>query len=216
MKNQISSLANTGFERETTKDSPLFNDMLTIYRESITYAERKSESSIAAMTSNQDYYIELAICENVVVGFTIVYKFKPLNFSLLEYMAVDEDHRGREIGTRLLENVIRRLDASETLLLEVDAITDDGSGSVSRKRQAFYRRARCKVIDQLDYIMPLDMQLDKPKMVLMIYQTEKASLHREDLKLWLSNIYHEIYGKSLTDQRIERMLSNLGEDPSIV
>src|SRR5690606_504110 len=94
-----------------------------------------------------------------LVAFAALFVAAAGGFALLEYLAVDAPWRGRGLGRALLDRalaLVRRAAPDLPVLLEVDSADEAAADRPLRlARAAFYRRAGCRRVVGLDYLLPI-------------------------------------------------------------
>lgn len=219
MKESLSGLGH--LVRLTANDRSRFFDLCALYREAIPANERKPEGELQSLLSRKEYRVFLWEEDRRILGFAILYRSTENPCALLEYMAVDRRFRGAGIGSRILAElwspeVLGR--ETDICLVEVDAPGERHADSeIRRRRQDFYRRNGCYLIQDLSYILPLPFQGDPPDMQLMSFLRDKAvPVPRDTLRVWLRDIYVHVYGCRSDDPRIIQMMERLPGDPVFV
>jgi hypothetical protein len=210
-------VSNLAIELLSVSDAKLFSEVYEIYCEAIPSSERKSFEQLRRMQQASNYKIFIARNSADILGFTILYILEQSRLVLLEYMAVSQLHRGKGIGGQLFQYSMNQvLDASEagTLLIEVDSdrpSCPEPDREGRQRRVDFYRRLGCQRIEGLSYILPLETDTKPPEMDLLVFMRRRCALSREQLRLWLSDIYEKVYGMRRDDPRIQHMLTGVAE-----
>jgi len=150
-----------------------FDGFYAIYSSSFPLCEQKSRDALLAMQHASFYTIYLALNDEKIVGFCIMYHPKNDNFFLLEYMAIDAHQRGIGLGSTLLKNSINQLFKTHgirALLIEIDSPEKASSEqAICEKRELFYRHIGALKIDPFDYILPLQTHEVAPPMELLVF-----------------------------------------------
>lgn len=201
-------------------DESLFNAFFDIYENALPQREQKFKKEIKGMCCSPEYSILLAMKDNIVIGFSIVFIPKDESFCLLEYMAIDQSYRnlgyGKELFIQSHSNISKK-SHNIPMLIEIDSVRENSSDQVFRiKRQQFYRRLGCLCIKNLDYILALPGIGQPPQMDLFIYKPKNLKpLKKLELLHWLKIIYQQVYHCSPEDKRIYQMLENVS-DPVVL
>lgn len=200
--------------RVRTAGEIAFDGLLRVYTAAHPASERKSADALRQMIERPEYLF-LAVTEaEVVVGFAIAIALADCDGVLIEYMAVDAEHRGRGIGKLLFRAIAGWPEALDRFLLaEVDsaaAALSQGDDRVRRKN--FYRRLGCRQIEGLVYVMPPVTSAVPPPMDVLVYRRElPACVEKEHVRRWLEAIYAQVYGVAAGDPRIDAMLDGLAD-----
>jgi GNAT superfamily N-acetyltransferase len=204
------STAGAAISRVTRADSAEFDALVAIYQASIEHNEQKPADALARAVENPRYRFLIARRRDAVTGFAISYAPAPEDIWLLEYMAVAATQRSSGVGAALLNATmdLYRTAGRSIGVLEVDAICgDDGQRAQKARRLAFYRRNGCRVIDGLDYILPLP---GAPPMHLLVHAPAAiGSIAKARLLDWITAIYREVYARPVDDPRPARMIAPL-------
>lgn len=194
-----------------------FRELFAIYQAALPQSERKSEPALRAMLERPDYRFRIATLDRAVVGFSIVVGFSQAPASLLEYMAVAENCRGKGIGEQLFRNAASGADPGY-LLMEIEAEAPGAPDADDRiRRRRFYKRLGCRQVKGLAYRMPPVTEQTPPAMGLFVARNPlSATVDRALLQLWLECLYTQVYGKSREDPRIGEMLSGLPQNIELI
>jgi len=202
------------FEHLRSKDSPNFEAFYRIYSESLPLREQKPRVEIEALVGRPDYSVLLLNDDGHPIGFSVMFVSEARRFALLEYMAVHRNHRGLGYGTRLFRHAFETLAASIGPIdgvIEIDSVREACDDLEIRKRRLrFYAGLGCRLIDRLDYILPLPGKGAPPKMDLMLYACKDVSvISKQRLEALLTTIYQGVYHCPPDDARIDAMLAGL-------
>jgi GNAT superfamily N-acetyltransferase len=210
-------------------DDPRFAQLLAIYTEAHPASERKPVEQLAAMIARPEYLFLVAFSGaeqqdisdriDAVVGFAIALCLPNTDACLLEYMAIEHDHRNRGIGQLLFREVLARPEiAGRFLLAEVDSDKLPCPDRAERtRRKAFYHRLGCGEIAGLSYLMPPVSTATPPPMDILVHHPDSPEyLSKNLLKAWLTACYTEVYGMAAGDPRIAAMLCELPESCALL
>jgi GNAT superfamily N-acetyltransferase len=189
-------------------DDPLaFARVGRIYECAFPESERKPTADVLALSGRPDYRVDVARLGEAVAGFAVWFLPPDEPFALLEYLAVDERHRGRGLGAALVRN---GTGVGRTVIAEVDA--EDAACPERARRVAFYRRLGFGRVAGLAYLLPLRTAGLPPAMGLMVWRPDGAPpLRRAVLARWLGVIYERVYGQAAGDPRVEGMVRGVGD-----
>lgn len=203
--------------RLQSADDPRFAALLAIYAEAIPASEQKRPDELRAMLADPRYRVLVILAEAATAGFAVAFLAPAGDWWLLEYLAIDARFRSRGLGSRLLAEVAAAIAdeaAGAVGLLEVERPLDrvEGADQQAARRIAFYARRGARLIDCLDYILPLDHHGTPPPMQLMLLgRPQSVDIARRELAAWLTAVYWEVYGRAAADPRLARMLVPLPE-----
>lgn len=180
-----------------------------IYEEALPEAERKAAADIAALGARPDYAFELLRLDGEVAGFLIVYLSQAHPMSLLEYAAVDASRRNAGLGGLLLQRALGLSDG-RAMLVEVDSDREAQAAdrALRSRRKRFYLRHGCRQVPGVHYVMPTVGKDAPPPMDLLVATPDEA-VSPATLRLWLSDIYANVYARPQDDPAIDRMIAPL-------
>ncbi|OOZ39146.1 hypothetical protein BOW53_12655 [Solemya pervernicosa gill symbiont] len=186
-----------------------WNACMTIYRATFPAWEREPEAVIADRLNEGSYQLMAGLLSGRVVGFYIQ-ELNPLNaYVMFNYLAVDESQRNGGIGTLLCRDAMarfKRLSGFSWLLVEAE------------ERQAiFYGRLGFHKL-AFDYFAPRYDDSESVPMHLMVLPQEKRpkSIPAKELADIIRHLFHNGYLLDHDDPRVERQLSRLADDVSLV
>ena len=206
-------------KRIETRTELEFGALLRIYAESIPPSERKSAEQLAAMVAQPEYSFLAAVESETVVGFSITASLRGTDATLLEYMAVSPEKRGRGIGAWLFRVTIAQPQlAGKFLLVEVDSDRTNSPNNVERiRRKAFYRSLGTKELDGLRYCMPRVSSATPPPMELLVCREQLPEfIEKSSVRSWLQSCYVQVYGMPADSPQIEAMLESLPEHVPLI
>jgi GNAT superfamily N-acetyltransferase len=217
----MSSDQQVTFQLLTTADDRAFEDFYRIYAESVEAREQKPRKQIAAMAARRDYEILLAKRAGRVIGGSVLFLPAGEPFCLLEYMAVQAEHRSTGVGAALFRRSLeaaRSVQGESPVLLEVDSDRSPSPDqAIRQRRQRFYRRLGCTRVAGLSYLLPLPAAGPPPEMDLLIHlPSAMPSLPKASLERWLGVVYERVYGCPADDPRIGRMLAPVADPVGLV
>lgn len=166
------------------------------------------------MLRQPGYRFLLGQRQNEVVGLAILFCSLTAPISLLEYLAVHPDARGRGIGRWLFEQATATVNtARRPLLIEAESDRAATPGQAERRsRKHFYRSLGTREIAGLRYLMPSVATAPPPPMELMLHaRPQPSAVPRSALQQWLQVLYTEVYDQSPEDPRLQQMLEPLPE-----
>ena len=195
-------------------EHPAFPQLLTLYQHAFPAAERKPPALLREMISSTSYRFWIAQRGQQLLAFAILMDTAACEVTLLEYLAVHPDLRGRGIGRHLLQSLLPSLQALQRVLL-IEAESELGSpaeASLRTRRKQFYRSFGAREIAGLRYLMPTVSTGTPPPMNLLACTFDATlTLPKPRLRSWLTSLYVEVYQQSQTDPRLVDMLADLPE-----
>lgn len=188
--------------------------VFNLYSEGIEKTEQRPEADFRALIQRPDYRFVVAMEEDAIIGFAVVWAPEGGDFWLFEYVVVIERARGNKVGSHLLMASRQLVGVERTVLVEVDAFTGE---EVQAKRLQYYKRLGFRIIDGLDYLLPLEAFGRPPQMwLLAMVHPDVPAVPIVILEEWLRRIYAEAYGKGLDDPRLAYMIDPLPDDVPLI
>jgi uncharacterized membrane protein YheB (UPF0754 family) len=145
------------------------------------------------------------------VGIGFLFDLLGSDFLLLDYLAVKENHRGKQIGEQLLEflkSYSKR--HNKHLLMEVDD-PEFGEDKTSKlKRIAFYQKNGALWLKDIKYILPaLDGTNATEQILMLVPENSESEFSGEEIKALVKLLYAELYGISGEDSDIHLILQSV-------
>ena len=192
---------------------------IRIYSGSFPPVETKPVDRVIQMLKNDDnYHLYVALENNFVVGFSLLYTFEFLGIGLLDYMAVVPQFQNQGLGTMIFRHTLAELQSQiknlTGLLLEIqkeDAI--DSIESIKRKnRIRFYAKLGVKVLADVHYLIPPQHGDEPEETYLMMVPLKKIeSLSHDSVIRYIDAIYKQVYQYTNNDllAKINQFLPNV-------
>lgn len=176
-------------------NSEEFDRIMVIYRSSFPENERLPEAKLAEKIANQEFQLFVSYEESKVSFMAILCPLKETKFTLLGYVAVAENLRGKGIGEDFLKYLEKDLKQKEEfLLLEVENPVLGDNREIKQRRLNFYRRLGAKILDNVRFLLPNLWNQTPPEMVLMIYPSyHKNYVKGELIKDLINRVYEQFY-----------------------
>lgn len=195
-------------------DAAGLDRVYALYSAEIARTEQRPEAEFRALILRPDYRFVVAMEEEAILGFAVVWAPEGADFWLFEYAAVVPEVRGKKIGSHLLMASRQLVGIERTVLVEVDAFTGE---EVQAKRLQYYKRLGFRIIDGLDYLLPLDAFGRPPQMwLLAMVHPDVPAVPIVILEDWVRRIYSGAYGKGLDDPRLARMIDPLPDEVPLI
>ena len=186
-------------------------EVFKIYEASFPANERQTlETLKIRLKENKEVFFAAKISHEVV-GIGFLFDLLGSDFLLLDYLAVKENHRGKQIGERLFEflkSYSRR--QNKHLLMEVDD-PEFGEDKTSKlKRTAFYQKNGALWLKDIKYILPaLDGSEHTEQILLLVPQNPKSEFSGEEIKALVKLLYSELYGISGKNSNLNLILESV-------
>ena len=189
------------FREITYHDNELLRQSMDIYLNYFPPQEiRPLEKTISMIQKDDNYRIIVAIQNEKVIGFSLLYLFTSLKFGILDYMAIINKFQGKGIGGEFFKFTFKifssRIPDGIGLLLEIqkDKMQDKNENEIRKRRIKFYKNLGCKFINGINYLLPSQIGGSPEEMYLMIKPIKNInSLSRNDVSKFVNTIYSKIY-----------------------
>lgn len=185
------------FTQITDVNSADFKSAMDIYSDSFPENERHPIDVITnrvALGLNQIY---VGRREGETVFMALLWPLKNSQFILLDYMATDAAHRGKNIGSHFLKFMQEKLQSTNHyFILEVENPASGDNQEDRQKRVSFYKRNGAKELKGVRYVLPPLQGDDPTDMILMIFPFyEDGKIEAQLVKNLITQIYRELYGR---------------------
>ena len=124
------------FERLTSKDHPLYEKALELYRISFPAHEQREASSQADILSDEQYHFTLVYHDDAFAGLILFWETQ--KFIYVEHFCILPQMRNQKLGQTALQLLSQR---QKAVILEIDPPDDE----ISQRRKRFYER--CGFLD---------------------------------------------------------------------
>jgi hypothetical protein len=142
----------------------------------------------------------------------LLYIFEHLKMALLDYMAVIPYFQRRGIGGKLFEFTNNELNHflpdNIGMLLEVqkENVSDSDELLRRKKRIQFYFRLGVKVLKDVNYLLPIQVDGDIEEMYLMIKPSKNITwISKKSIADFIASVYTDVY--DVYDYRRDDLLS---------
>ncbi len=191
----------------------LFETAMDIYMYSFPANERQAIETIR-MRLDKGLYILYTACENdEVLAMLLLYPLEDTEFIIIDYLAVNKDHRKKGIGAWLIVEVLNVVQVEyrgKYLILESED-PDFGNNKTERAdRVAFYKKLGARTLQGVNYILP-PLSGDEPtQMILMILPGYNGdSLPRATIQNLVMEMYRQLYGRGPDDVLLRSVIAHI-------
>jgi GNAT superfamily N-acetyltransferase len=186
-------------------------EVFKIYEASFPANERQTLKTLKIRLKENKEVFFAAKISHEVVGIGFLFDLPGSDFLLLDYLAVKENHRGKQIGEQLFEflkSYSKR--HNKHLLMEVDD-PEFGEDKTSKlKRIAFYQKNGALWLKDIKYILPaLDGSEHTEQILLLVPQNPKSEFSGEEIKALVKLLYSELYGISEKNSNLNLILESV-------
>jgi GNAT superfamily N-acetyltransferase len=152
------------------------------------------------LKNNSRYHLYVAVKDSSMIGISLLYIFEDLKMALLDYMAIIPNFQRRGVGGKLFEftnNELNRLLPDNIgMLLEVSKVdVSDPYERLRRKRRIqFYSRLGVKVLKDVNYLLPIQVDGNFEEMYLMIKLSKNISrISKKNIVNFINSVYTDVY-----------------------
>jgi predicted N-acetyltransferase YhbS len=189
-----------------------------IYQNSFPSNERQTLETLKIRLKEKKEVLFAAKINNEVVGMGFLFDLLGSDFLLLDYLAVKENHRGKQIGERLFEFLKTYSKTQKKhLLMEVDD-PDFGDYKHSKlKRIEFYQKYGALWLKDVKYVLPaLDGTNPTEQILMLVPENSKSEFSGEEIKDLINLLYAELYGISEKDTNLDHIITSINERVAVV
>ncbi|MGA7368189.1 MAG: GNAT family N-acetyltransferase [Nitrososphaeraceae archaeon] len=155
---------------------------------------------IDTLRNDSRYHLHAAVEDSTMIGVSLLYIFEHSKMALLDYMAVKLNFQRRGIGRMLFEftnNELNRFIPDNIgMLLEVpkENVSDPDERLRRKKRIQFYSGLGVKVLKDVNYLLPLQIDGDVEEMYLMIkLSKDMAWISKKSIADFIDSVYTDVY-----------------------
>ena len=200
-------------EKITIDQKETLEEVFKIYETSFPANERQTLETLKIRLKEKKEVLFTAKIKNEVVGIGFLFDLLGSDFLLLDYLAVKENHRGKQIGERLFE-FLKQYSKSQNkhLLMEVDD-PEYGEDKPSRiKRIAFYQKNGALWLKDVKYILPaLDGTSITEQILMTVPNGLKNEFSGEEIQRLVKVLYSELYGIKGEDKNLSKIMESINE-----
>lgn len=189
--------------------SPNLQQALLLYQHAFPANERHSFEVISHRIASHQSVLHVGTIDEKMVCMALTWEFALIPFLLLDYLAVDVEFRGKNIGTLLFHHIAQYTrPKAKWLVLEVEKPGIGSNADEQERRIRFYLKNGAFILQHVPYILPA-LDGSKPtNMILMTvpFTTDQNWLTREEVSQLIYCLYGELYGRSEDDALLKSFI----------
>lgn len=194
------------------------DEIFKIYDASFPANERQTLETLKIRLKEDKEVLFAAKINNEVVGIGFLFDILGSDFLLLDYLAVKENHRGKQIGEkffRFLKDYANQ--KHKHLLMEVDD-PDFGEDKLSKlKRIAFYHKNGAFWLKDVKYILPaLDGTNSTEQILMIVPYNSKSEFSGTEIKALVKLLYSELYEIQGDDKNLSKINESVSEKVEVL
>ncbi len=193
------------------------DEVFKIYETSFPANERQTVETLKIRLKEDKEVLFAAKINNEVVGIGFLFDLHGSDFLLLDYLAVKENHRGKQIGERLFE-FLKSYSKSRNkhFLMEVDDPEYGENRPSKLKRVAFYQKNGALWLKNVKYILPaLDKTLPTEQILMVVPKNAENEFSGQEIHRLVKVLYSELYGIGESDDKLLKIISSITEKVQI-
>ena len=193
--------------------SPFFEGAMAIYQEAFPSNERQPLSKIIERVDSRKSQLYVGILNNEVIAMALLWDFNNSPFVLLDYLAVKNNCRGKEIGAQFFQFLVQKTTKNKQfLILEVEHYLYGKNREERQRRINFYLKNGAYLMQNVPYILPsLDGTLPTEMLLMIAPKQAQSSIEKETIKNLMCRLYLEIYDKEANDPVLLSLLEKVPE-----
>jgi hypothetical protein len=187
-----------------------FEKSLIIYDESFPSNEKQPLSLIKKRVKETTSSLFIGLLNDKVVCMALLWDFKDLEFVLLDYMAVDKEHRNNKIGANFFKYLsITIKTCNKYMIIEAENYLFGNNKELRKKRINFYIKNGAFILREIPYILPSLDDTVPTEMFLMISPRYKNdSIDFEKIEKLIKFLFINLYNKTEKDPLLISILKN--------
>lgn len=189
------------------------DEVFKIYQNSFPANERQTLETLKIRLKEEKEVLFAAKINNEMVGIGFLFDLLGSDFLLLDYLAVKQNHQGKQIGEALFSHLKNYARLQEKhLLMEVDDPEFGDDKPYRVKRIAFYQKNGALWLKDIKYILPaLDGTNPTEQILMLVPKNSKSEFSGEEIKDLVKRLYAELYGISGEDTNLANINSSITE-----
>jgi len=195
----------------------LLEEIFLIYKEAFRLNEQQPISVLHNRLEQDKEVLFAAIQNDEVTGFGFLFDLLGSDFLLLDYLAVKENHRGKQIGVALFSHLKNyAILQKKHLLMEVDD-PEFGDDKIQRlKRISFYQKNGALWLKDIKYILPaLDHTLPTQQILMVVPKDAKNEFSGNEICELVKLLYSELYGIAESDETLQKIRATIDQKVQI-
>ena len=194
------------------------NEVFEIYESSFPANERQTLEKLKIRLKEDKEVLFAAKINDEVVGIGFLFDLLGSDFLLLDYLAVKERNRGKQIGEKLFGFLKDYANQDHKhLLMEVDDPEFGNDKKQRHKRVAFYQKNGALVLEGVKYIWPaLDGTNPTEQILMVVPGNSKSEFSGEEIKDLVKRLYAELYGISREDTYLAKIITSITEKVGVL
>lgn len=184
---------------------------MMIYQEGFPSNERQTLSKIAERVEGGKSQLLVGILNDEVVVMALLWNFMDSPFELLDYLAVKEGFRGKQLGAKMFRFLLEKATQNNRfLILEVEHPQKGFNTAQRQKRVQFYLNNGAYLLSNVPYILPsLDGTAPTEMQLMMAPQPTPQVIEPETIKNLIARLYLEIYEKPQGDSGLASLIETI-------
>lgn len=211
MKDLIINESELIFQQINDINDIYFNDAVNIYEKSFPANEKQSLSLIIKRIKDTTSVLFVGLFNEKVVCMAMLWDFKDSEFTLLDYLAVDEHLRNKKIGTFFFRFLKENSNGKgKYIIIESEDYKFGSDNEIKKKRINFYLKNGSYVLDDIHYIMPSLNDSNPTEMILMICPKYKIDrINVKCIEKLIKQLYLDLYNRPSNDKLLCSIIENL-------
>ena len=200
-----------------TKDID-YADAMLIYQEAFPPSERQPLSKISERLAAGKSELFVGIIDEEVICMALLWDFNNTDFTLLDYMAVSENHRNNHFGSKLFNFIVDKVKSKHKFLLfEVENYLFGDNREQRKKRINFYLKNGSYLLDNVPYLLPsIDKSLPLEALLMIAPKYKSLHIKKSEIENLIKRLYLEIYEKSENDALLISVLKKIPDKINLV
>ena len=187
-----------------------FEKAITIYDESFPSNEKQPLSLIRKRVTENISSLFVGLFNDKVACMALLWDFKDLEFMLLDYMAVDKEHRNNKIGANFFKYLSDTINTcNKHMIIEAENYLFGNNRELRKKRINFYIKNGAFILRDIPYILPsLDGTVPTEMCLMISPRYKNECMDFEKIEKLIKYLYINLYNKTENDALLISILKN--------
>ncbi|MBN1251357.1 MAG: GNAT family N-acetyltransferase [Bacteroidales bacterium] len=199
------------FKQIVDTNNIIYDRAISIYNNSFPENEKQLVSVIKNRIDEAKSHLFVGILKTKVVCMALLWEFNNSEFILLEYLAVKENQRNKNYGSKILNFIIDKVKINNKyLIIEVENYLFGNNIEQRKKRINFYIKNGAYILNNVPYLIPsLNNTLATETLLMLAPKYHKLYLKKHEVDELIRRLYVELYQKSENDKMLNSILEKI-------
>ena len=199
------------YQQITNTNELGYSDAIEIYKASFPSNERQPLNLVKERVEKGLSKLHVGYLGNEMVSIAFLWYFVESEYVLLDYMAVAEKYRNKQIGGDFFKFLTHKaISDKKYLILEVEDSNYGVNMEQRKKRIYFYIRNGAFILKDVPYLLPsLDNTLPTEMLLMMAPCNKNKQVKKSEIEFLITRLYRELYHKNENDLLLHTILKGI-------